>query len=338
VKVKQVSEELGVRYVLEGSVQRSADRIRITAQLIDALTGHHIWAERYDRDLKDIFAIQDEITMRIITSLEVKLTGGGTIRVQASGTNNLEAYLLCLQANDQIIRLNKDGNLLAKQLAEKAIALDPKYPDPYHLLGRASWLEIPLGLTKDPRKSIANAMAYTQKALVLDSSLGPAHSTLGMLYTIMGQHDEGIAECEKAVNLEPNAAGAYYVLGEVLRYSGRHEEAIAMCKKAIRLNPFPPSWYYFGLTNAYSLTGQYEEAIKAGKKAIHIDPNNLVSRAFLAAAYGLNGQEEEARIEAKEVLRINPHFSVEQWEKTIPYKNEEDRKLIIGALRKAGLK
>jgi len=338
VKVKQVSEELGVRYVLEGSVQRSADRIRITAQLIDALTGHHIWAERYDRDLKDIFAIQDEITMRIITSLEVKLTGGGTIRVQASGTNNLEAYLLCLQANDQIIRLNKDGNLLAKQLAEKATALDPKYPDPYHLLGRASWLEVPLGLTKDPRKSIANAMEFTQKALALDSSLAPAHSTLGMLYTLMRQHDEGIAECEKAVNLEPNSAGAYYVLGEVLRYAGQHEEAIAMCKKAIRLNPFPPSWYYFGLTNAYSLTGQYEEAITAGKKAIHIDPNNMVSRVFLAAAYSLNGQEEEARIEAKEVLRINPHFSVDQWEKTIPYKNEEDRKLIIGALRKAGLK
>jgi adenylate cyclase len=155
---------------------------------------------------------------------------------------------------------------------------------------------------------------------------------------MMGQHDEGIAECEKAVNLEPNAAGGYYVLGEVLRYSGRHEEAISMCKKAIRLNPFPPSWYYFGLTNAYSLTGQYEEAIKAGKKAIHIDPNNLVSRVFLAVAYSLNGQEEEARIEAKEVLRINPHFSVDLWEKTIPYKNEEDKRLIIGALRKAGLK
>jgi adenylate cyclase len=277
VKVKQVSEELGVRYVLEGSVQRSADRIRVTAQLIDALTGHHIWAERYDRHLKDIFAIQDEITMRIITSLEVKLTGGGTIQVQASGTSNLEAYLLCLQANDQIIRLNKDGNLLAKQLAEKAIALDPKYSDPYHLLGRASWQEIPLGLTKDPRKSIANAMEFTQKALALDSSLAPAHSTLGMLYTLTRQHDKGIAACEKAVNLEPNSAGAYYVLGEVLRYAGRHEEAIAMSKKAIRLNPFPPSWYYFGLTNAYSLTDQYEEAITAGKKAIHIDPNNLVS-------------------------------------------------------------
>jgi len=113
---------------------------------------------------------------------------------------------------------------------------------------------------------------------------------------------------------------------------------MAMCKKAIRLNPFPPSWYYFGLTNAYSLTSQYEEAIIAGKKAIHIDPFNLVSRVFLAATYSLNGQEEEARVEAKEVLRINPHFSVDQCEKTIPYKNEEDRELIIEALRKVGLK
>ena len=154
----------------------------------------------------------------------------------------------------------------------------------------------------------------------------------------MGQHGGGIAECEKAVSLEPNSTGDYFVLREVVRYSGRHEETMAMCKKAIRLNPFPPSWYYFGLTNAYSLTGQYEGAITAGKKAIHIDPINLVSRVFLAATYSLNRQEEEARVEAKEVLRINPHFSVDQWEKTIPFKNEEDRELIIAALRKVGLK
>jgi adenylate cyclase len=338
VWIPTVGRELGVRYVLEGSVRKSGDKVRITAQLIDAKTNHHLWAERYDRDLKDIFAIQDEITMRIITSLEVKLTEGGPFRIQARGTDNLEAYLLCLQASEQANRLNKDGNVLARQLAEQAIAMDPKYPEAYFVLARTSWLEIPLGLSKDPRESIARAMKFTQKALALDNSLAAAHSTLGMLYTIIGQHDKGISECEQAVNLEPNSAGAYYVLGEVLRYAGRHEEAIAMCKKAIRLNPFAPSWYYFGLTNAYSLTGQYEEAIKAGKKAIHIDPNNLVSHVFLAAAYSLHGQEKEARIEAQEVLKINPNFSLDQWEKTIPYKNEADRKLIIGALYKAGLK
>ncbi|MCK4817084.1 adenylate/guanylate cyclase domain-containing protein, partial [bacterium] len=323
---------------LEGSVRKAGDKVRITAQLVDAKTGNHLWAERYDRELKDIFAIQDEITMRIIASLEVKLTEGGTFRIRAKGTDNLEAYLLCLQASEQVRRLNKDGNTLGRQLAEKAIALDPKYPEPYYLLAKTSWLEVPLGLTKDPKKSIARAMGFAKKALALDNSLARAHTTVGMLYTLMRQHDKGVSECEEAVSLEPNSAGAYYVLGEVLRYAGRHKEGIAMSKKAIRLNPFPPSWYYFGLTNAYSLTGQYEKAITAGKKAIHIDPNNLVSRIFLAAAYSLHGKEEKARIEAKEVLRINPNFSVDQWEKTIPYRNKADKELIIGAMRKAGLK
>jgi adenylate cyclase len=337
VKVSQVAEELGVRYVLEGSVRKSEGRVRITAQLIDALKGHHLWAERYDRVLKDIFAIQDEITMRITASLEVELTEGGTFRMRAKGTDNLEAYLLCLQASEEKNRLNKDGNILARQLAEKAIALDPNYPEPYYVLASSAWLEVPLGLSKDPKKSIAEAMAFLKKALALDNSFAPAYSILGMLYTLIGQHDKGILESEKATGLDPNSAGAYYSFGEVLRYAGRHDEAIAMCKKAIRLNPFPPSWYYFGLTNAYTLTGQYEEAIAAGKKAIEIDPNNLVSHVFLAAAYSLHGLEEEALAEAKEVLRISPEFSVDHWEKTIPYRKEEDRKLIIGALRKAGL-
>ena len=146
----------------------------------------------------------------------------------------------------------------------------------------------------------------------------------------MGQHEEGIAEYEKAVTLEPNPTGAYHILGEILRYRGRQEKTNAMCKKAIHLNPFPPSWDCLYLANAYSLTGQYEEAVTAGKKAIHRDPNNLVSGVFLDAAYSLTRQEEEVRIEAKEVLRINPHFSVDQWEKKILYKNEEDKELIIG--------
>ncbi|GAF92575.1 unnamed protein product, partial [marine sediment metagenome] len=213
VKVQQVGRELGVRYVLEGSVRKAGDKVRITAQLVDAKTGNHLWAERYDRELKDIFAIQDEITMRIIASLEVKLTEGGTFRIRAKGTDNLEAYLLCLQASEQKNRLNKDGNLLTQQLAEKAIALDPKYPEPYYLLASAAWLEVPLGLTRDPRKSIAKAMAFAKKALALDNSLAPAHGQLGMLYTLIGQHDKGIAEGEKAVSLEPNSAGACYVLG-----------------------------------------------------------------------------------------------------------------------------
>jgi tetratricopeptide (TPR) repeat protein len=177
-----------------------------------------------------------------------------------------------------------------------------------------------------------------QKALALDDSLSPAHALLGWLYTMQGQYDKGITECEQAVRLEPNSAFSRWWLSTVLKYSGRGEESIAICKEAIRLDPIPASYYFQNLTSAYCLTGQYNEAIEAGKKAVDLEPNNMIARAFLAVAYSLNGKEQEAGIEAKEVMRINPKFSLEKWERTMPFKNKADKDRIIGALRKAGLK
>ncbi len=335
VNVQQVSRELGVKYVLEGSVRRSGNQLRITAQLIDATTGNHLWAERYDRELKDIFATQDEITMKILTSLRVSLTEGEMARMQAKGTNNLDAYLLFLQGWGEFGRVNKDGILRGRQIAEKAIALDPKYALAYHLLAATYADEVPAGLSENPRLSLKKAMELEQKAIALDNSLALPHALLGWIYTLMLQHDKGIAECEQAVNLEPNSAIAHFYLSMALRYAGRPKEAITVAKEAIRLDPIPVSYYYQSLTNSYCLMGQYEEAIAAGKKATSLEPNNLVAHAFLAAAYALHGREEEARVEAAEVLRINPKFTVDYWAKTIPYKNEADRELIIGALRKA---
>jgi len=338
VKVNQVAEELGVRYVLEGSVRKAGDRVRITAQLIDALGGHHLWAERYEKDLKDIFALQDEITMKIVTSLQVSLTEGETARMQAKGTNSLDAYLLFLQGWKEAGSMNKDGNFLGRQLAEKAIALDPKYALAYNLLATTYMNEVILGLSEDPRVSLKKAMELTQKAIALDNSLAWPHALLGFIYTLMRQHDKGIAECEQAVNLEPNSAISYFYLSLAFKYAGRPKEAITMAKEAIRLNPIPPGFYYQNLTNSYCLTGQYEEAIAVGKEATRVEPNNFTVRAFLTVAYSLHGREKEARIEAAEVLRINPKFRVDSWAKTIPFKSEAGRELTIGALRKAGLK
>jgi adenylate cyclase len=338
VKVNQVAEELGVRYVLEGSVRKAGDRVRITAQLIDALGGHHLWAERYKKDLKDIFALQDEITMKIVTSLQVSLTEGETARLQAKGTNSLDAYLLFLQSWKEVGSMNKDGNFLGRQLAEKAISLDPKYALAYNLLATTYMNEVILGLSEDPRVSLRKAMELTQKAIALDKSLAWPHALLGFLYTLTRQHDKGIAECEQAVNLEPNSAISYFYLSLAFKYAGRPKEAITMAKEAIRLNPIPPGFYYQNLTHLYCLTGQYEEAIAVGKEATRVEPNNFTVRAFLTVAYSLHGREKEARIEAAEVLRINPKFRVDSWAKTIPFKNEAGRELTIGALRKAGLK
>jgi adenylate cyclase len=338
VNVQQVGRELGVKYVMEGSVRRSGNQLRITAQLIDATTGSHLWAERYDRELKDIFATQDEITMKILTSLQVSLTEGEMTRMYAKGTKNLDAYLLFLQGWRETGSMNKDGNFLGRQMAEKAIALDPKYAIAYNLLATTYMNEVLLGISEDPRLSLKKAMELTQKAIALDNSLAWPHALLGWIYTLMRQHDKGIAECEQAVNLEPNSAISYFYLSLALKYAGRFKEALTMAKEAIRLNPIPPGFYYQNLTHLYCFMGRYEEAIAVGKEAARIEPNNFTVRAFLTVAYSLHGREKEARIEAAEVLRINPKFLVDSWTKTIPFKNEADRELTIGALRKAGLK
>jgi len=338
VKVQQVSKDLGVRYVLEGSVQKSRDRIRITAQLIDAKTGNHLWAEKFDRDLKDIFALQDEITMKIITALQVKLTEGEQARLHGKGTDNLEAYLKFLQGRGYLLDVNKESNVLARQMIDEAIALDPQYPAAYIMLARIHLVDTLLGWSNSPRQSMARATELAQKAIALDDSFPSAHDLLGWLYTMKRQHEKGIAEAERELALNPNFADSYFWLGMILHYAGRYEEAIPLLKKAIRLNPIPPSNYFFILGNAYQLLGRYEESIAAYKKSLHRNRDHLYSHLRLAATYSLVGREEEGRAEVAEVLRIDPKFSLENLAKKVPYKIKADKERFIDALRKAGLK
>jgi adenylate cyclase len=337
VKVQQVSEELGVQYVLEGSVRKSGDKIRITAQLIDALSGNHLWAERYDRNLDDIFAVQDEITKKIITAMQVKLTEGEQARATARGTNNLEAYLKCLQANEYAHRINPESNALAKQLAEEAIALDPEYAWAYYVLARTHMLAVWLGTSKSPKESIGKSIGSVKKAIVLDDTYAEAHGLLGFLYSIIRQYDKGVAQGEKAVALNPNSGYAHFMMGKVLTFASRWEESIPEYKIAVRLNPIPPNNYLFSLCLSYGYTGQYEEAITWGEKAIRQEPNSLLAHLFMAQVYSWSGQDEKARVEAAEVLRITPKFSLKKWEKKLKYKNQEDIERAIRALSKAGL-
>ena len=338
VKVKQVAEELGVQYVLEGSVRKKGDRIRITAQLIDALTGRHLWAERYDRDLKDIFALQDEITLKIINALQVKLTEGEHARLWGKGTDNIEAYLKSLRAREYYLTQTKEGNALARRFAEEAIALDPEYPPPYQVLSVINFYDILFGTTKSPKQSMTRAVELIQKAIALDDSYALAHGWLGFLDTLLGAYDKGIMEAQKGVALDPNGAHNYLYLELTLRYAGRFEEAVQAIETAIRLNPFPAATYYQHACMAYCFTERYEDAIAAGKQAVKItSPNDYACRVSLAVAYSLAGREDEARSIAEEVLRINPKFSIKRVSKTLPYKNKADAELIAGAFRKAGL-
>ncbi len=339
VKIKQVAEELGVKYVLEGSVRKTEDKVRITAQLIDALKGHHLWSERYDRNLKDIFTVQDDITQKILTALQVELTHGEQARVWSRGTENLQAYLKCLQAREKWLQMNKESNVLARQLAEETIALDPDYANAYLSLAATYLLDVYLGSSKSPKDSMKQAIAFNKKALALNDSLAVAHSQLGVIYAMTRQHDKSVAETERGVELEPNSAIAHDLLGMTLAYAGRYEEAIPMYKKAIRLEPLAPGKYYYHLGEAYLFTGQCDEAIAACEEALRRASNNLFAHVDATAAYSICGKEEEARAAATGVLKINPKFSCDYHaKKSLLYKNQADIDRYIGALRKAGLK
>jgi adenylate cyclase len=247
VDVQQVGRELGVGYVMEGSVQRSGERIRITAQLVDTKRGHHLWAERYDRDLKDIFAVQDEVTMKIMTALQVKLTEGELAHVHAKGTKKLEAYEKYLQGLQYSRRLNLEANVLARQMFEEAIAQDPDYPAPHALLGWTHLMDVWLGGSKAPLTSMEKVFELAQKTLALDDSMGDGHNLLGRFYLFKRQYEMAIAEGERSVALEPNNAFNIHQLAQNLMYTGRSEEAIALYKKALRLEPFPPTHFFHGL-------------------------------------------------------------------------------------------
>jgi adenylate cyclase len=341
VKISQVSEELGVRYVLEGSVRRSGDRIRITAQLIDALTGEHLWAERYDRDLKDLFALQDEITIKILHSTQVKLTEGGQIgRVEKyyKGKQGLDCYLKIIEAAGHYQRLTIEDNTLARRLVEEAIAMCPEIPYGYINLGWVCQHDYWLGNTNSPRETIEKGIELAQKALSMDDSLGGAHTLLCSLYTFKREYDKAIAEGERGVALNPGGWSPLFNYARSLTLAGRPEEAIPIYQKAIRLNPFAPFFIHYELGRPLRMVGRFEEAVSAYKKAIQLRPDILDGHSGLAITYSMMGREKEARAEAAEVLRINPKFLVDSFTKNSPYKDQSETDKVAKAMRKAGLK
>jgi TolB-like protein/Tfp pilus assembly protein PilF len=336
-KVQEVSRELGVRYVMEGSIHRSGDRIRITAQLIDAITGHHLWAERYDRDLKDVFALQDEITMEILRAIEVKLTEGEQARIYRRGTDNIEAYVKALKAVEYFERFNKDDNAAARQLCEEAIDLDPKYARPYRVLSYTHMMDPFYGTSTSPQKSFKHALELARKAISLDDSHPCGYELLSYIYLHKRQHEQAIAEAERAIGLDPNGADSHVALGYALHIAGRPEEAIAPIRKAIRINPIAPGHYFTKLGHAYRMAGRYEEAIAAYRKALERSPDDIIAHYGLTATYSLSGRDDEARAQAKEVLRVQPKFSVERYAKRLPYKDRSEIERLMQALCKAGL-
>ncbi len=338
VKVQKVGKELGVRYVLEGSIQGTGDRVRINAQLIDAMSGQHVWADSYDRELKNIFALQDEIILKILTALQVSLTTGEQARVWAKGTKNLAAYLKLMQARENIIVGNTATTARARQLAEEVIGLDPQCATAFMYVGTTHMQDFLFGSSQSPKESMAQAVEWTQKALTMDDSLAEAHARLAHLYTFYKRHEEAIAEAEKAMAMDPNSAVVHNMACYALRFSGKAAEAVSACKKAIRLEPFAPGIFYGNLGMAYfQKGGECEEAIKACEEGLKRAPEGMIVHFMATTVYSACGKEKEARKAAKELLRINPKFSAESFAAKLPYKDPKEKEPVVEALRKAGL-
>ena len=340
VKVQQVAEELGVGHVLEGSLRKTGDRVRIAVQLIDALTGQHLFSQRYDRELKDILVMQDEITMRILDAVQVRLTAGEDARLRAKGTKNLEAYLTLMQARQYMLLYNRENLALARQLTEQAITLDPHYAVAYATLCKVQMNEATIGVYKNHREALEHAAKFGEKAITLDESNALAHAMLSQAYAWLREYDRAIAEAEKAVSFDPNSAYACHALGSVLAWAGRSQEAIPFFKKSLRLSPIPiDPMTLTNMATAYRQIGQYEEAVASYKKALELyGADHLVAHLALSGMYVLTGREREARAEAAEVLRIDPTFSVESWARRLPFKDQKATDAYVSAVRKAGFK
>jgi TolB-like protein len=338
VNLQEVGRELGVQYVIEGSVQQAEDRVRITVQLVDTDRGIHLWAERFDRSMKEIFALQDEIAVEIMKALQVKLTKGEQIRNRFKGTSDLRVFMHLVKSWDYFHRANIESSALSRKEAQAAISLDPDNAMAHVLLGASYLHGLYLGSCDPVILCFGRATEAVRKALSLDKNNSDAALLASQIYVIKKEHDSAIAAAMRSVSLNPNSAEAYAFLGYTLYLSGRYEEGIEYVKKALRLNPVPHSIYLQFLGHIYRTTGQYEEAVQAYQQSIKCQPDHIFSYIGLAATYSLMGDQVKAHQTGEEVLRINPSFSLEKFAKIIPLKDKSVKERYVQALRDAGLK
>jgi adenylate cyclase len=337
VKVGEVSNELGVRYVLEGSVRKAGNRMRITAQMVDATTGYHLWAERYDREVEDIFALQDDVTQKIVGALEVKLKGDEEERLVHKETDNTEAYDYYLRGLEYSNRFTREANAQAREMFERSIDLDGNFASAHAGLGWTHFNDWTRGWAQGP-ETLEKALELAQKAISLDDRLPQAHYLLGFVYLWKKEHDRAIAEMEKVVALDPNDADGNAGLAELLTWVGREEEAIKLLENAMRLNPHYPVWYLDILGWAYAAMERYEEAIEALERARIRHPDVLSTHVILATIYSKTGRVDEAKAEIEEVMRISPDMTLEILRERVPIKDEAKFEEFQEALRHAGMK
>jgi adenylate cyclase len=341
VDVRQIGRELGVRYVFEGSLRRAGDRVRVNAQLVETATGAQRWAERYDRKLEDVFAVQDEVVRTIVTILAVQVIKAETERTLLKPPATWKAYDYYLRGADTYasgLSERATASLYeGRRLLEQSLSLDPGYARAYVILARSyvyTYLEPRNGDYLDPA-GLNRAHELAQKAVQLDPNLPQARVPLGFVLLLKRQHAAGIAEFEQALSLNPNFTDHTFGLGLV--FAGQPSKAIEVLQANMRLDPFQNATRLAFMGNAYYMLRRYAEAVPPLRECATRMPNLRISHLWLAAAHAQMGQLAEARAEAAEVLRIEPNFAIDRWKCTAVYKDPRDTEHLLDGLRKAGL-
>jgi tetratricopeptide (TPR) repeat protein len=334
--VVQIGRKLGVAHVLEGSVRKAGNRVRINAQLIETATGGHVWAERYDGSLDDIFAVQDEITDKIVAALQVQLTAHEAAGVRRHITENVEAYQLYLKGRAELHRLNPEGTTEAVRLLERAIAIDPGFAAAYAILSRAlqhGWTFMFPGF----EDSFERILEAAQRAVELDDTMGLTHTHLGWALNFAGRHDEAIASFERAVSLEPNAAEPYMWFCETLNYAGDPARGLEMIRRSMELDPVVAEPVHLLEGHSHYLLRDYEAAIVCFNTAIDLAPGFPLPYLLLGIVYSELGRSEEATAQIAALRESLPAFTLDVVAQRLPYRDEEPRRRIRDALERAGL-
>jgi adenylate cyclase len=337
VKVQEIGRDLGVRFVLEGSVRKAGNRVRITAQLIDTDSGGHLWAERFDRDLTDIFTTQDEVVEKIVGTLAVTLTRGEERRLHRRATGNLEAYETWLRARELLSVSTRESVAQAKAMYRRAIELDPNFAAPHAGLSLAAISDYVSDWAPDPAQALEEAERWARRAVELDDQEPVSHLALGNVLLWQRNHEGALAEFRSMIALDPNFAQGHIAIGLALMYAGRSAEAVEPLAMAMRLDPhYSPIVLHFVAQADFSL-GRYETAAQRLLERIVRTPGTDSSRMLLASCYGHLGRAEDARSAWLELLKVNPDFSLMQRARVLPYKDGRDFQRIAEGLAKAGL-
>jgi TolB-like protein/class 3 adenylate cyclase len=337
ISIRELSHQLGVSHVLDGGVRREGDRVRITARLIEASSGRHIWAKRFDRKIDDIFMVQDEITEEIVTAMDIKLVSGESARSIRKTIRNPDALECFYRGWEALFGTTKEDIKEAQEMFEETMRLEPESSIGYALAAWAHWWAVDQGLSDDIPFSLTRAAELAQNALGLEDFTGLPHLVMAQIHLFKREHDKALEEAEKAVIARPSCDLSYVAKANILNYLGRPTDAIDLVKFAIRLAPVYPPFFPEILANAYYGSGKYEEAIATAKEVLKKDRNNLGALIALAAANAELDRLEEALTAASEIRRINSDFTLENYSKTQPYKDPETLQQLISILQMAGL-